>query len=84
MRAPLAALLALCCVRLAGAALQYDYLNVYSCPPATCLARKCVRRPRRRRRGIPRTWRKLHHGRTAHQLCSALRRHTEAGGAMRC
>ena len=52
MRAPLAALLALCCARLAGAALQYDYLNVYSCPPSTCLARKCVRpRPRRRRRG---------------------------------
>ena len=63
MRAPLAALLALCCVRLAGAALQYDYLNVYSCPPSTCLARKCVRRPRRRRRGSRRN---RHHWRDAH------------------
>ena len=44
MRALLAALLWLCCLQLAGAVLQYDYLNVYSCPPRSCLARKYVRR----------------------------------------
>jgi hypothetical protein len=29
--------------RVADAALQYDYLNVYSCPPGYCLDKRCVR-----------------------------------------
>jgi hypothetical protein len=33
------------------AALQYDYLNTYSCPPQRCLARKCAPARRRHRSG---------------------------------
>jgi hypothetical protein len=41
-------------VRVASAALQYDYLNVYGCPPGHCLDKRCAAHASSQR-GVPAT-----------------------------